>query len=279
MSTRPHGYARYKLDGCRCYTCGAAASAYNMNRERAIAYGRWQPYVDAEPVREHIRALQSCGLGLRRIADAAGVDRKRLQAIITGRPERGTGPQERVRPQLANAVLAVEPTLDLLGGKTVIDATGTKRRLQALVTIGWSQAKLADRLGWTPANFSALLRREQTIASTARLVRGLYDELWDQAPPEDNHRDRIAASRARNHARVNGWAPPAAWDDDRIDDPAAAPEVGEVVPRAQAMAENVYELITRFGCTTEAAAQRLGVSVNYVQQLYREESRRREVAA
>lgn len=216
---RPHGYARYKLDGCRCYTCAAAASEYNIRRERAIAYGRWHPFVAAQPVRDHINTLRACGMGLRAIATAAGVDRKRLQAITNGRPERGTPPQQRVRPEIAAAILAVEPTLDVLPGGTVIDASGTRRRIQALVAIGWSQSKIAARLGWTPANLSALLRRDRTIAATARAVRDLYEELWDQAPPEDTHRDKIAAARARNHATKCGWLPPAAWDDDLIDIP------------------------------------------------------------
>lgn len=97
---REHGYARYRLDGCRCYVCGFARSEYDANRERAIAYGTWQPFVDAEPVRRHLRTLQSCSIGLRRIAEIAKVDRKRLRAILVGRPERGTGPPaSRLRPR------------------------------------------------------------------------------------------------------------------------------------------------------------------------------------
>lgn len=279
MTARPHGtYARYKLDGCRCYPCAGAASDYRANRERAIAYGTWQPFVDAEPVRRHIRALQSCGMGLRRIAEAAGVDRKRLQVVLTGRPERGTPPQKRIRPAIAAAILAIQPTLDLLGDRTVIDATGTRRRLQALVATGWSISKLADRLGWTPANLARLIKSERTIVATARAVRALYDELWNHAPPEDTHRDRIAASRARNYARANGWVPPLAWDDDRIDDPDARPDLGAETSRTDALAEDVYELITRHGCTPEAAAQRLGITVGYVKALHRL-AIRREAAA
>jgi transcriptional regulator with XRE-family HTH domain len=236
VADRPHSYARYKLDGCRCYVCAAAASAYNINRERAIAYGRWRPFVDAEPVLRHVRDLQACGLGLRRIAEAAGVDRKRLQGLLTGRPERGTGPQEKVRPALAAAILAVGPSFDLLGDKTVIDASGTRRRLQALVALGWSQAKLADRLGWTPASFGTLMKESRTIVATARKVRALYDALWDQAPPEDDHRDKIAASRARNHATKHGWLPPQAWDDDLIDLPGVSLDA-EVDRLVQAMPE------------------------------------------
>lgn len=220
MTAREHGtYAKYRLDGCRCYPCAAEASVYNANRERAIAYGTWQPFVDAEPVREHIRALQSCALGLRTIAAAAGVDRQRLQTILNGRSERGTPPQAKVRPALAAAILAVEPTPDLLPDKTIIDGAGVRRRLQALVTIGWSQAKLAERIGWTPGNFTTLVGEGRVTAASAHLVRGLYDELWNQSPPEDDHRSRIAASRARGYASARGWLPPMAWDDDLIDVP------------------------------------------------------------
>jgi DNA-directed RNA polymerase subunit K/omega len=276
---RDHGYARYKLDGCRCYTCGYANAVYCERRARAIAYGTWQPFVDAEPVRQHILDLRSCDLGLRRIAEAAGVDRKRLQAILTGRPERGTGPQEKIRPEIAAAVLAVEPSFDLLGDTTVIEATGTRRRLQALVTLGWSQAKLAERLGWTPGNFTVLMREPQTFVRTARKVRALYDELWDQAPPEDSHRDKISTSRARNMAQARGWVPPQAWDDDTIDDPTACPDVGATTSRARAVAENAEELVVGQGYTTEHAAERLGVSVSYVQEALRAARRREAVSA
>lgn len=88
MAERPHGYARYKLDGCRCYTCGWARAQYEENRQRAIAYGTWQPHVPAAPVREHIVQLQQCGMGLRAIAAAAGnfrstADRQTRSEVLT----------------------------------------------------------------------------------------------------------------------------------------------------------------------------------------------------
>lgn len=222
-SSRPHGYARYKLDGCRCYTCGYAVSQYNAARERAIAYGTWQPWADAEPVRQHLIDLRACGLGLRRIAVLAGVDRKRLQAILGGRPERGTGPQEKVRPELAAAVLAIQPTLDNLGSAVVIAGTGTTRRLQALVAGGWPQARLAARLNQTPGNFGHVITAERVLVRTARAVRDLYGELW-LANPRQHGVDAQAYSRARNYGAAHAWAPAGAWDEDTIDDPAAFPD-------------------------------------------------------
>jgi hypothetical protein len=263
MTERPHGYARYKLDGCRCYTCGWAVASYRDAREYAIRRGQWQPWTDAEPVRDHIRALQACGLGLRRIADMAGVDRKRLQAVIGGRPERGTGPQEKVRPAFAAAVLAVEPTLDNLGSATVIAATGTHRRLQALVAAGWPQHHLALRLGMTDSNFGDALRRDRTIVRTARAVRGLYDDLW-RAGPSEHGASPAGVTRARRHAAAQGWAPVGAWDDDTIDDPAAEPCVGDKTTRQDAVVEDVTWLIETQGYTREQAGARIGATKSMV---------------
>ncbi|MGW2582978.1 hypothetical protein ACWCYZ_16855 [Streptomyces virginiae] len=220
MSDRDHGYARYKLDGCRCNACGYAVSLYNEARDRAIAYGTWQPWADAAPVREHLRRLRSCGVGLRRIAELTGVNRNRLQAVLSGRPERGTGPQAQVRAGLAAAVLAVEPTLENLGPATPVNAAGTRRRLQALVACGWPQAQLAARLGWKDTNLSQLIRADRTLAHTALAVRDLYTTISGQDP----HAHGVglqAYNRARNAAAAASWPPPAAWDDETIDDPGA----------------------------------------------------------
>lgn len=222
MSTRPHGYARYRLDGCRCYVCGYAVSQYNENRDKAIIAGTWQPWVDAEPVRVHIRHLQSCSMGLRAIAAAAGVDRKRLQSILNGRPERGTAPQEKVRPALAAAILAVEPTLDNLGGAVVINAVGSVRRLQALVAAGWSQERQALELDMTSTNFSRLINASTVIVRNARRCNALYERLWNVDPAAHGSRpEDIARTKAR--AADLGWAPAGAWDEESIDDPAAQP--------------------------------------------------------
>ncbi|MFD0437047.1 helix-turn-helix domain-containing protein [Streptomyces chartreusis] len=222
MNERPHGYARYRLDGCRCYVCACAVSRYDENRAKAITAGTWNPWTDAEPVRVHIRFLQSCDMGLRPIAAAAGVNRKQLQYILGGRHDRGTGPQPKCRPALAAAVLAVEPTLNNLGGATVISALGTLRRLRALVAAGWSQERLAVELGMLPTHLSQLIHASSVIVSTARRVVDLYDRLWKVDPAEHGAKAHDIA-RVKARAAAEGWAPVGAWDEDTIDDPAAAP--------------------------------------------------------
>lgn len=224
MSAREHGtYVKYKLDACRCYPCCFADSEYRRNRERAIAYGTWQPYVDAEPVRVHVRSLMQFGIGWKRIAALSGVPTGVLTKLLYGHPQRNMPPSKQMRPKNAAALLAVEPILKNLGAATAIDGTGTRRRLQALVANGWPQAQLANRLGMLPGNFGGVLTREQVTVKTARAVTAIYDELW-RADPADQGVHLQGISRARNQAKASQWAPVGAWDDDTIDDPAAAPD-------------------------------------------------------
>jgi hypothetical protein len=259
---RDHGYARYRLDGCRCYVCAQAVSEYNAKRERLIAYGRWQPYVDAGPVRNHVRLLMSAGIGHRTIVRAAGVSQGGLSKLLYGTA--GQAPSRQVRPETAKRLLSLTPSLDLVADGTPIDATGTTRRLQALIAIGWPQAKLAARLGWSPSNFHRLVSATQVTARTARAARAVYDDLWNTSPDETGHASRRAADCARNTARRNGWPPPMAWDDDTIDNPTATPDRARVRRASTiAIAENTIEL-TAQGYTRNQAAERLGVTVSTV---------------
>lgn len=212
-------YASYKLDGCRCYPCGLVRSEYEMNRQRAIAYGTWQPFVDATPVRTHVEHLRLCGIGLRRLAELSGVQRSVLVKLMKG--SAGRAPSRRVRPHTATALLAVEPTLDNLAGHTPVDATGARRRVQALTVMGWSWGQLANRLDVRLANFHTQVKSARVSAKFARQVRDLYEQLWDVPPPQTTPAERQAAARSRNRAKAAGWLPPADWDDDLIDVPDA----------------------------------------------------------
>ncbi|MEU0691946.1 hypothetical protein [Streptomyces uncialis] len=223
MTARPHGYARYKLDGCRCYTCGYAVSQYRENRIHAIRRGAWQPFVDAEPARLHVLNLRDCDLGARRIAELAGVERNTVTVLLNGRSNRGTPPPTHIRPTTAAALLSVEPTLDNLGSGTVIHGTGTTRRLQALVALGWPQCLLAQKIGMTGGNFARVITSPRVTVRTARAARQVYDTCW-QAVPTAHGATQRGTDQARRRAASLRWAPVMAWDDDTIDDPDAYPD-------------------------------------------------------
>lgn len=250
----------YVVDKCHCRPCTDAASQVESTRRRMKAYGRYDiGRVDAQPVREHIAALMEYGIGMKRIAAVAGVSNSTLGKIMYGEPSRGVPPRDRVEKHVADGVLAIRPSLEHLGKSVTVDSTGTCRRIQALVTIGWSQSRLGVLLGMEPGNFNRTIKSPRVHADTARKVKALYDELWNQPQTGDDWRSRISVNRSRNYAKGHGWLPPLAWDDETIDDPATAPVVFEETPLVHGE-ERVadIEFLIRSGAGQAEILSRLG---------------------
>jgi transcriptional regulator with XRE-family HTH domain len=219
--------------------------------------------VDADRARAHVQALAAAGIGWRQAADLAGIPRGTMQDLLHGGGGR-RHPSERLRPETEAAILAVQPAPENLAAGTPVAAAGTHRRLQALVANGWSQARLGERLGMTPANFATMMRQGQVRAGTARAAAAVYDELWNRPAPETTHHEKAAASRARNHAKASGWAPPLAWDEERIDAPDGRPaddwqRTASTRRSAAELAEEAADVMTQ-GHTIDQAAERLGVT-------------------
>jgi hypothetical protein len=108
-------------------------------------------------------------------------------------------------------------------------------------------------------NFFRILARDQVRVATAHAVRQLYDELWDAPPPCGPYKS-AASARARRAAAARGWPPPAAWDDQSIDNPAVGPAPGwQRAARLSSadLAEEARDLLSQ-GLTRDQAAQRLG---------------------
>lgn len=174
--------------------------------------------MDAEPVRQHLRVLSAAGIGWERVAHLSGIAPSTVNGLVFARGVKMSRPARRCRRRTAEAILAVRPVLDNVADGVHVDATGSQRRLRALVANGHSMLWLGERLPMHPESARMLIRnRAKVTAAVARAVRDLYDELYDVHPIG---RD---AKRARTLAAKFGWAPPGAWDDDTIDDPAAVP--------------------------------------------------------
>ena len=199
-------------------------------RRRAKAYGRWEPFwVDATPARSQVQAYAREGIGYRQIARLAGIHESTINTLLYGNPR--NPPPTRIQATTAAAILAVRAVPEQLSGNTRVDATGTLRRLQALVAAGWSQPRLARHLGMRQPNFSTLMLHQDKVSlATVRAVIALYDELWNEPPPERCRAEKYAATRARNYARKRGWVVAGWWDDTPgphcIDDPQARPAAG-----------------------------------------------------
>src|SRR5918997_3254042 len=204
--------AAYVKDRCRCPDCTAANTAASRTAARERLYGRWQPYVDAGPVREHIAALRTAGIGVERIAHLAGLSVSHVRALAEHDHGDSRGTQ-RVRPDTATRILGIGIDDVSRAPHSRVDATGTRRRLQALIAIGWPAELLAAQLGRRPNSLHRSMTGESVTARTAQEVATLYEQLWPIRPPRMTGEQRAAADAAQAHAAAQGWLPPLAWDD------------------------------------------------------------------
>ncbi|MFJ8923912.1 hypothetical protein ACIREK_31095 [Streptomyces sp. NPDC102415] len=200
-----------------------ATRRWARRRNRLIAYGQWQPFVDAEPARQHVLAIRTnTGMSLANLAAATNVGIGTLEHLIYGCS--GYPPAAQIRPESASALLAYWPALDDYIDGAVIDATGTRRRMQALSAIGWAAPAVHQRINFVNVRTVANLKgRELVTARVARAVRDFYQAV-SGSPAETHGVAAVTAKQARSLARRNQWAAPSAWDDDTIDDPQAIPD-------------------------------------------------------
>lgn len=214
----------YNLHKCRCTPCSRHRSETDTRRQKNHAYGRYDNgLVDAAPAREHMKMLNEYGIGYKRVAKLAGIGNTAARNIIWGRQDAGPRKGEmlkRIKRESAERILTVQPSLDLLAARVSVPVMPYVRMVKALVAMGWSQAKIADELGMTRANFDYIRRYDNTThkkrvkmsASTARAIVALYEKWSMCSPPEVQWRDKIAANRARRHAAEHAWPTPMDWE-------------------------------------------------------------------
>lgn len=213
------------------------------------------PPVPAGPVASHVTRLRAAGLGWQRIAELTGVSFACLRHLPA---------QRYVLSENAARILAVPiPPVahQLAADGALVDATGTRRRIQALVAAGWPNLILADEMGYHPAQFGRGLlddtASEWVRASVARRAVDVFNRLHMATPP-----DTLASRRSRLRGRRRGWAPPLAWDDDTIDNPDATPNLGDTgrVDFAAIIADHRY-----LGRTDDQIARTLGMKPSSLQ--------------
>lgn len=114
-------------------------------------------------------------------------------------------------------------TRALYGNKSV-DATGTRRRVEALCCLGWSTTQIGERIGMIQNQLWMTTQQDTVYVTTAARVAEAYEVLSMTVPPMTTTSERISVSRTRSHALRAGYAPPLAWDN--IDDPNERPNLG-----------------------------------------------------
>lgn len=100
-----------------------------------------------------------------------------------------------------------------------IDPTGTRRRIEALLAMGWTAKDIAEACGRTSKNWVHEVRKSaQVVETTAIRVRIAYDRMVNETPTSPH------VVKVRNVGLANGYhLPNARWD---IDDPNEKPDPG-----------------------------------------------------
>jgi hypothetical protein len=158
---------------------------------------------------DHIKHLRKLGFNDESIAEAAGVDKKTIGNIRRGR-------SEKIYRYVSDKIMAVPPesVYERQKRKGWVPAIGAVRRLQALMANGWRYRDMSPRLGFDAATVAKNAAGWVTPRKHEAIAR-LYEELWNQEGP--------AGPAYRKRCMTLGYAPPMAWDDDNIDNPAAKP--------------------------------------------------------
>jgi hypothetical protein len=247
---------------CRLPECVDRYRKWDRARYRAKASGEPGRYVDAEPVRQHLLKLYAAGISIHAVAAATGLSYLAVRSFTHHEYGNRRSRRQRCTTATQAKILALTPD-NITTGR--IDATGTIRRVQALVAIGFPLERIAPHTALSVTNMSALLQRKTVLASTASSVAAAYELLRNRKPARHGV-DKRNISRATKRAAANRWPTPTYWDKHPgdIDDPDFEPLYG--VTRLEIVAQDADWLMRTSGLNREQAARRLGVHKTYVDQ-------------
>lgn len=217
-----------------------------------------------ERAQAHVQDLISrYGVSARSIAEVAGTAGQLISEL-------NRGVCHGVKVATEQRILAVRPQdiFNRPNARGHVPAVGARRRLQALMVMGWRHQDLIPMLGFLTTNLNHqagdLISQQKHNA-----MKDLYDRLWNvNGPASPASLGRIAKA---------GYAPPLAWDDDGIDDPNAAPDLGAkvygqgrttagAIRRSDAIVEDT-EFLLEDGCTWPEILTRLCIKEDALERL------------
>jgi lambda repressor-like predicted transcriptional regulator len=189
---------------CKCPDC----LVDRRRREKLARHGRLHR-VPSDAAWDRLDHLVAMGWSTRAIASATGISRHTLQSAIAMRRRGG----RKQRWGAHHAALIVNAGTPAQGS---VDATGSRRRIQALSRMGHTLATIAAEAGVSQTGLSYIRSGATTSirVDTANAIRAAYGRMSMTPGTSD---------QPRRHAEAMRWPPPLAWDDDTIDDPAARP--------------------------------------------------------
>jgi lambda repressor-like predicted transcriptional regulator len=195
---------------CSRPTCGENVHALKLCRAHYVKHYRAghgdYRRVDPSEVVEHIARLRDRGWTWTMLGEASGLAQSVAYQVANGI-------RKKVSRYAATRLLAIPVVW--VESPIIVDIAGTRRRVQALSRMGWPADMIAARADLSETTLRHALGRDRITARIATRIARVYDELSEVRGPSSR-----AAARAANR----GYAPPAAWDDDTIDDPRTKPQ-------------------------------------------------------
>lgn len=175
---------------------------------RRLANGGQSSLVDATPLQPILTELRT-RMSWTAVAALVGTSSHGHVAAIAN------GQVQRINADLFRRILEASRRTPDTGGMRV-NARSAERRVRALHALGYSVAMIAREIdGYSEGQLKALMRGEKTVirADRDKLIRDAYERLSMRLPTPGDKYERGAVTRARTHARHNGWAAPLAWND------------------------------------------------------------------
>lgn len=206
-----HGTRYCYRTGCRCEACSTAELTYQHAYYGEVRNYRKVGRHSARRAAAHIQACRDAGMSVAQIADAAGVAQSTIR--------RASDPAAKLERRVIASILSICPTLPVSG-------IGLARRTQALSALGWTVraiAKTADLSTCTVSEIRAGHVRQPKPAAIDGVLRA-YKALSMSRPAPVGQQEKAGCTHAVRTAERNGWPPPLAWDDARIDDPREKPQ-------------------------------------------------------
>ncbi|MBQ9043829.1 MAG: hypothetical protein IJ111_13570 [Eggerthellaceae bacterium] len=165
------------VSGCRCRACRDANNAYKRQRVRNKAYGRPSYLVDAEPVRQRIRKLQSMGYTYDEIERLSGVGHTTIHGIMVEHWRTGK-PVKRCKRATKDAIFGIRGQRRVTQGQKM-DASEMVNDCRRWMDAGLSVAAISRTSGLDRQIYDALLhgRRSKVFARTLHAHRSARPTL------------------------------------------------------------------------------------------------------
>lgn len=214
-----HGTASGYNKKCRCEPCTTAKTEAQRKYRRRTVYGVVD-LVDVDAVKAHVDYLRENGYGIGHISAISGVSVSTINWIIgtgSGETRRET---KRLRQDNAEAILAIQvgDVAPGFGKYLPVPAKPARRRLRALVRVGYSREQIAEEAGLSVDSINKIIRAKVTTCGlvTREKIFDAYSRMDHDGPVPTTKAEWVAYDKRKAEASKKGWVPPSGWKD--IDD-------------------------------------------------------------